>query len=110
MVNSDVSSAFLNFMRQAASARCSGMRELEAQALRAAAQLHSLDDTALASLTHALIQQQRCGDAIELADIIAQLDERNASAHFRLGYALQMADRHGEAVAPYQRALALDPA
>jgi len=97
-------------MRHAALARRSGAQELEAQALHAAAQLHSLDDAALASLTHTLIQQQRHGDAIDLAAIIAQLDEHNASAHFRLGYALQMADRHGEAIAPYQRALALDPA
>ncbi|WP_027213846.1 tetratricopeptide repeat protein [Burkholderia sp. WSM2232] len=109
MVHSDVSSAFLNFMRQAAAARRSGAHELEAQALHAAAQLHSLDDAALASLTHELIQQQRHGDAVDLAAIIAQLDERNAYAHFRLGYALQMASRHGEAIAPYQRALALDP-
>ncbi|WP_025598033.1 tetratricopeptide repeat protein [Burkholderia sp. WSM2230] len=110
MVNSDISSAFLNFMRQAAAARHNGAREHEAQALHAAAQFHPLDDESLASLTHALIQQRRHGDAIELAAIIAQLDERNAYAHFRLGYAYQMADRHDEAIAPYQRALVLNPA
>jgi len=109
MVDSDIPSAFLNFMQQAAAARVSGAVEPEAQALRAAAQLHPLDEDSLTSLTQNLIEQQRLGDAIELASIIAQLDSGNARAHFRLGYALQIADRHGEAVAPYRRALALEP-
>src|SRR4051794_10638469 len=109
MVDSDIPSAFLDFMQQAAAARVSGAVEPEAQALRAAAQLHPLDEDSLTSLTQNLIEQQRLGDAIELASIIAQLDSGNARAHFRLGYALQIADRHGEAVAPYRRALALEP-
>ncbi|WP_433694514.1 tetratricopeptide repeat protein [Paraburkholderia phenoliruptrix] len=110
MVNPDISSAFLNFLRQGAAARRTGARALEAEALHAAAQLRPLDDESLASLTHALIEQQRHGDAIELAAIIAQLDEHNAHAHFRLGYALQMAGQHHDALAPYRRALALNPA
>jgi len=109
MVTSDMSSAFLNFMRQAAAARKNGAAESEAQWLDAAAQLHSLDNASLASHIHALIEQQRHDDAIELAAIIAQLEASNADAHFRLGYALQMANRHDEAIAPYRRALALNP-
>ncbi|WP_310355321.1 tetratricopeptide repeat protein [Paraburkholderia strydomiana] len=109
MVTSDMSSAFLNFMRQAAAARKNGAAESETPWLDAAAQLHSLDNASLASHIHALIEQQRHGDAIELAAIIAQLQASNADAHFRLGYALQMANRHDEAIAPYRRALALNP-
>ncbi|MFP3520779.1 hypothetical protein SB766_31815, partial [Pseudomonas sp. SIMBA_077] len=67
MVDSDIPSAFLNFMQQAAAARVSGAVEPEAQALRAAAQLHPLDEDSLTSLTQNLIEQQRLGDAIELA-------------------------------------------
>ncbi|PMS31535.1 tetratricopeptide repeat protein [Paraburkholderia rhynchosiae] len=110
MDTSDISSAFLNFMRHAATARRNSAAESEAQSLRAAAQLHPLDDESLASLVHTLVQQQRHDDAIELAAIIAQLDNGNVHAHFRLGYALQMADRHAEAVGPYRRALELDAA
>ena len=86
MVNPDMSSAFLNFMRQAATARKNGAAESEAQWLDAAAQLHSLDNASLASHIHALIEQQSHDDAIELAAIIAQLEASNADAHFRLGF------------------------
>ncbi|MEC5408847.1 tetratricopeptide repeat protein [Paraburkholderia sp. MPAMCS5] len=110
MVTSDISSAFLNFMRHAAAARERGAAQSETQSLRAAAQLHPLDDKSLAALVHTLIDQQRHGDAIELAAIIAQLDHGNAHAHFRLGYTLQMANRHGEAIGPYRRALEVAPA
>ncbi len=96
-------------MRQAAAARGNGAAETEAQSLRAAAQRYSLDNESLASVIQSLVQQQRHDDAIELAAIIAQLDHGNVHAHFALGYALQMAQRHGEAVAPYRRALELDP-
>jgi Flp pilus assembly protein TadD len=110
MATSDMSSAFLNFIRHAAAARQNGAAESEAQLLHVAAQVHPLENESLASLVHAFIDQQRHGEAIELAAIIAQLDPSNAEAHFRLGYALQMANRHGEAIAPYRSALALHPA
>ncbi|SED41746.1 hypothetical protein SAMN02787142_3131 [Burkholderia sp. WP9] len=105
----DASSAFLTFLRQAAAARLIGTAQAEAGCLDAAARLHPLDDASLASLTTALLKQHRVGEAIELAAIIAQLDPHRALAHFRHGYALQIANRHGEAIAPYRRALAIDP-
>ncbi len=105
----DASSAFLTVLREAAAARHNGTAQTEAGCLDAAARLHPLDDASLASLTATLLEQHRLGDAIELAAIIAQLDPHRALAHFRHGYALQIANRHGEAIAPYRRALAIDP-
>ncbi|WNC89672.1 hypothetical protein RI103_18675 [Paraburkholderia sp. FT54] len=105
----DASSAFLTVLRQAAAARQTGIAQAEADCLAAAARIHSLDGASLDSLTATLLEQHRSGDAIELAAIIAQLDPRNALAHFRLGYALQMANRHHEAIAPYRHTLAIDP-
>ena len=105
----DASLAFLTFLRQAAAARQNGTAQTEARCLDAAAQRHPLDDESLDSLTITLLQQHRHDDAIELAAIIAQLDPHRVLAHFRLGYALQMANRHDEAIAPYRRALAIDP-
>ncbi|MFM0334950.1 tetratricopeptide repeat protein [Paraburkholderia fungorum] len=103
------SSAFLSFLRHAAAAQLNGAVDAQANWLKAAAQLHPVDEPALESLFHALLQQHCHDDAIALAAIIAQLQADRASAHFRLGYALQMAKRHSEAIAPYRRALALDP-
>ncbi|ASV97542.1 tetratricopeptide repeat protein [Paraburkholderia aromaticivorans] len=105
----DASSAFLTFLRRAAEARHRGTAQAEAACLDAAARIHSLDDASLASLSAALLTQHRVSDAIELAAIIAQLDPHRAHAHFRHGYALQIANRHHEAIAPYRHALAIDP-
>jgi len=103
------SSAFLTFLRHAAAARQNGTAEAEARWLDAAAQRHPLDDESIDSLVITLLAEHRHDDAIELAAIIAQLDPHRALAHFRFGYALQMANRHGEAIEPYRRALAIDP-
>jgi tetratricopeptide (TPR) repeat protein len=105
----DASSAFLTFLRRAAEARHSGAAQTEASCLEAAAKLHPLDDDSLELLMATLFQQQRHGEAVEFAAIIAQLDPHRAIAQFRFGHTLQMANRHGEAIAPYRRALALDP-
>lgn len=107
--DADTSSAFLNFLRDAAAARESASAATEAECLNAAAQLHPLDDASLASLIGSLLEQRRHADALELAAIIAQLDPHRAVAHFRIGYTLQMVNRHHEAVAPYRRALAIEP-
>jgi Flp pilus assembly protein TadD len=105
----DASSAFLNYLRDAAAARESGNAATEAACFETAAQLHPLDDTSLAALITSFSEQHRHQDAIELAAIIAQLDPHRALTHFRLGFALQMANLHREAVAPYRRALVIEP-
>jgi tetratricopeptide (TPR) repeat protein len=106
----DPSSAFLTVLRDAAAARASGAAADEARCFDAAAKLHPLDGASLDALIAGLLAQQRHAEAIELAAIIAQLDPGSAIAHFRAGYTLQMANRHADAIGPYRRALALDPA
>ncbi|MGF6769557.1 Flp pilus assembly protein TadD [Paraburkholderia sp. GAS199] len=103
------SSAFLSFLRHAAAADHDGNIEARSNWLDMAARLYPLDEPTLAALSAQLFQQHRHGEAIELAAIIAQLQTDNAVAHFRLGYALQMANRHVDAIAAYRRALALNP-
>jgi Flp pilus assembly protein TadD len=103
------SSAFLTFLRRAVEARENGTAQTEASCLEAAAKLHPVDDNSLEALLTALFQQQRHREAVELAAIIAQLDPHRATTHFRHGYALQLANRHAEAIAPYRRALAIEP-
>lgn len=103
------SSAFLTVLRHAAAARQNGTAEAEASWLDAAAQRHPLDDESIDSLIITLLEEHRHDDVIELAAIIAQLDPHRALVHFRLGYALQRTNRHSEAIAPYRRALAIDP-
>ncbi len=85
-------------------ARVRHIAQTEASCLEAAAKLPPLDDDSFELLLTALFQQQRHGGAIELAAIIAQLAFASCQfAHFRYGYALQLANRHGAAIAPYRR-------
>lgn len=101
--------AFLTFLQRAALARQNGETEAESIWLEAAAHLQALDDSTLQHVTHALLEQRRHDDAIALAASIAQLRADDAVASFRLGYTLQMANRHRDALAPYRHALALNP-
>lgn len=101
--------AFLIFLQRAALARQNGQTEAGLIWLEAAALLQVLDDAALQHVTQALLEQHRHDDAIALAAIIAQLRTDDAVASFRLGYTLQMANRHRDALAPYRHALALNP-
>lgn len=105
----DASSAFLTILRQAVAARQNGAAQTEASCIDAAAQIHPLDNESLDALVTTLREQHRSDEATEIAAIIAQFDPRNPIAHFRLGHALQLANRHQEAIAPYRHALAIDP-
>ena len=89
--------------------RCAGARRTcrARSGLAAAAQLHAVDADALAQLTGALVSRQRTADALALAECAARV-QPGATAYFNHGYALQMAGRHADAVAPYRAALALD--
>uniref|UniRef100_UPI001F4ADA6B tetratricopeptide repeat protein n=1 Tax=Burkholderia stabilis TaxID=95485 RepID=UPI001F4ADA6B len=71
------------------------------------AHLHAVDADALAQLTTALVARQRTADALALAECAVRV-RPGTSAHFNHGYALQMAGRHADAVAPYRAALAID--
>ncbi|PRE39885.1 hypothetical protein [Burkholderia multivorans] len=95
-------------LERAADAQSRGEHDARALWLAAAAHLHPVDAAALSQLTAALVARQRIGDAIALAACAARV-HADAAAHFNHGYALQMAGRHADAVAPYRAALALDP-
>ncbi|MGS0893565.1 hypothetical protein ACVBGC_13645 [Burkholderia stagnalis] len=93
---------------QAADARARGDRAAHALWLEAAGHLHAVDVSALVQLTAALVARQRGADAVALAECVARAYP-GAAAGFNHGYALQMAGRHAEAVAPYRAVHALDP-
>ena len=101
--------AFLTFLQRAALAQHNGQAEARAIWLEAAALLQAVDHDATERITRGLLEQRRHEDAVAFAAIIAQLRPDEAIASFRLGYALQLANRHRDALAPYRHALALDP-
>jgi Flp pilus assembly protein TadD len=102
-------SAFLTFLQRAASAQQNGEATARAIWLEAAELLQAADQHMIEHITGALQKQGRHDDAIAFAAIIAQLQPDDAVASFRLGYALQLANRHREALVPYRHALALAP-
>ena len=102
-------SAFLIFLQRAALAQHNGRAEACAIWLEAAALLQAVDDETIGLITGSLLEQRRHDDTVAFAAIIAQLKPDDAVASFRLGYALQMANRHRDALAPYRHALTLDP-
>ncbi|WP_069706273.1 hypothetical protein [Burkholderia seminalis] len=97
----------LALLGQAADAQARGERAAHDLWLAAAAHLHAVDADALAQLTTTLVARQRTADALALAECTARV-RPGATAYFNHGYALQMADRHADAVAPYRAALAID--
>ncbi|VWB79502.1 TPR repeat-containing protein [Burkholderia lata] len=98
---------FLALLGQAGDAQARGEHAAHDLWLAAAAHLHAVDADALAQLTGALVARQRTADAVALAECAARV-QPGATAYFNHGYALQMAGRHADAVAPYRAALALD--
>jgi tetratricopeptide (TPR) repeat protein len=101
--------AFLTFLQRAALAQQNDQAEARAIWLEAAALLQAVDDDTIGLITGALLEQRRHHDVVAFAAIIAQLRPDEAIASFRLGYALQLANRHRDALAPYRHALALNP-
>ncbi|KVE75781.1 hypothetical protein [Burkholderia vietnamiensis] len=98
----------LALLGHAADARARGDADAHALWLAAAGQLHAADSAALAQLTATLVARQRIADALALAECAARVHP-GAAALFNHGYALQMAGRHADAVAPYRAAYALEP-
>ncbi|WDD90990.1 tetratricopeptide repeat protein [Burkholderia sp. FERM BP-3421] len=100
---------FLAFLRHAAAAQENGRSEARSIWLQAAAHLHGIDDDALAALRFALVEQRRYPEAIMLADAVVRLRPDAAAARFHLGYVLQLANRHRDALAHYRHAMTIDP-
>ncbi|KVV52632.1 hypothetical protein WT27_28855 [Burkholderia territorii] len=101
--------SFLTFLQQAAIARQNGQHDAHAIWLQAASHLYGTRADAINALTFELLEHQQFADAIALANAMTWLDPDSAEAHFRFGYALQVAGHHDQAIAPYSRALAMQP-
>ncbi|AOJ69924.1 MULTISPECIES: hypothetical protein [Burkholderia] len=97
---------FVAMLRRALDAR----GDARAIWLEAAGLLHPVDDGAIHRLTMALVGDGRADDAVELARLCDALAPTSPAAAFNHGYALQHAGRHAEAIAPYRRVLAVEPA
>ncbi|KWF17338.1 tetratricopeptide repeat-containing glycosyltransferase family protein [Burkholderia pseudomultivorans] len=67
------------------------------------------DDDAIAAATQTLIERGDAARAAELAAMHWSLRPASAAAAFNCGYAMQMAGRHADAIAPYLRALEFAP-
>lgn len=81
-----------------------------------ARQVHGIDDTtldvnddAVATATQTLIDRGEVGRAAALAAAHWDLRPDSPTAAFNCGYAMQMAGRHADALAPYRRTLELAP-
>ncbi|BCG01299.1 hypothetical protein PPGU19_058670 [Paraburkholderia sp. PGU19] len=101
---------FLSFLRRAFAAQSEGDVRAHALWLEAASYLYPTDSASIDRLMLELLEQQDIAQAIALVETAAQLEPHSAAASVRLGYALQMANRHRDALAPYRHALAIEPA
>ncbi|WP_240655871.1 hypothetical protein [Paraburkholderia phosphatilytica] len=101
--------ALLHFLHRVLEAEHQQNADARALWLEAATTLHPLDARSVDRLMLALITHRQHDDAVKLTGMIAQLDPKSAAAQARLGYALQVANRPHDALAPYRRALAMDP-
>ncbi|BDC41307.1 hypothetical protein PTKU15_46040 [Paraburkholderia terrae] len=101
---------FLTFLRRALAAQSEGDVRASALWLEAASYLYPTDSVSIDRLMLELLEQQDIAQAIALVETVAQLEPHSAAASVRLGYALQMANRHRDALAPYRHALAIEPA
>lgn len=101
---------FLDFV-DAATADATGktdaavVREL---LVKARASLQGLDDDTLMLIAASAGEPARASEAVCLSAAIARLEPERAAAWFAAGLALQFANRHADAIAPYRRALAIE--
>ncbi|WP_031359351.1 hypothetical protein [Caballeronia sordidicola] len=98
---------FLIFLRHAVQAKQNGQAEAQSIWLQAAACLHNMDDGSLDGLMIGLIEQERHDEVFALANAVAQLNPDSVAANVCLGYALQMANRHHDALQPYRHAMSI---
>jgi tetratricopeptide (TPR) repeat protein len=100
---------FQTFLRKALSAQQQGDRSAREIWVEAAGHLFPVDGGSVGAMLQQLAAEQRHTDAEVIARTLAQLDPHSAIALFNFGLTLQFARRHGEAIAPYRAALAIEP-
>ena len=107
--SADVLDAFQDFLCNALSARQQEDQRACDIWMQAANRLFPVDGTSISALLTQLAGERRNAEAEAIARALARLEPRNATAHFNLGLALQFANRHADAIAPYRDALAIQP-
>ncbi|BCZ76385.1 hypothetical protein PTKU64_00600 [Paraburkholderia terrae] len=101
--------SFQTFLRHAVAALQQGDQQAHGIWLQAASHLFPTDTDSLDGMIHQLIAGQRPAEAEVIAHAFTALTPGDVKAHFRHGFALQLLNRHRDAVAPYRVALAIDP-
>ena len=101
--------SFQTFLRHAVAALQQGDQQAHGIWLQAASHLFPTDTDSLDGMIHQLIAGQRPAEAEVIAHAFTALTPGDVKAHFRHGFALQLLNRHRDAVAPYRAALAIDP-
>ncbi|MGN4069792.1 tetratricopeptide repeat protein [Burkholderia gladioli] len=100
--------AFIDALNRAVLERQSGNAQAFTTWLRHATSFYPIDEASVNTLFDTLLQNGQTDSAIALADVLLRIDQ-SATASLRLGYALQMAGRHENAVIAYRLVLASDP-
>ncbi|MFM0019871.1 tetratricopeptide repeat protein [Paraburkholderia azotifigens] len=101
--------SFQTFLRHAVAALQQDDRQAHDIWLQAASHLFPTDPASLDDMMPELVARQRGREAETIARACAALALRDPRALFRLGLTLQLMNRHGDAVAPYRDALAIEP-
>ncbi|WP_244187063.1 hypothetical protein [Paraburkholderia steynii] len=101
--------SFQTFLRHAVAALHKGDRQAHDIWLQAASHLFPTNPDSLDEMTPQLVAKGRGVEAETIARAFAALAPHDPRALFRLGLTLQLMNRHGDAVAPYRDALAIDP-
>jgi Flp pilus assembly protein TadD len=101
--------SFQTFLRHAVAAQQDSDAKAREIWLRAASYLHPIDDAAIDTLVERALSLQRADNALQIAQVCADLAPHNANAQFRVGLALQRLHRHQDAIAPYRRAFTIAP-
>jgi tetratricopeptide (TPR) repeat protein len=100
--------SFQTFLRHAVAAHRQDDPLARGIWLQAASHLFPTDADSLDTFCEQLAASQRAADAAHIARAFVELWPQDPRALFRLGLALQLTNRHGEAIEPYRQALAAD--
>ena len=101
--------SFITFMRHAVAAQRKRDKKARSLWLEAASQLQAADAASVVATLNQLIAQQQFDAAIAIGETACELEPDNAMLLFHFGLALQLTERHADAIPVYRRALAIDP-
>lgn len=104
-----VRNLFLNFIDAAAAGGTATATDASAHELLASTRtlMRGFDDDTLMFIAARAQDSALAEEAVRVSAAIAQLAPKRAAAWFAAGLALQLANRHAEAVEPYRHALAI---